>query len=177
MAIAYSPVAFLSTSYRLSPAVELGSFAQFEAGQAGVICAGMDPWARYRIPAPELAALLAQVEPGAPRFAIRVNGRLEGALVLRTNWLAGPYIQLLALAPNVQGQKIGALVMEFIEAQARKSTARNLWVAASDFNAGALRFYERHGFVRTAEIDALLRNDRNEVLLRKKLFASGSTNS
>ncbi|MEQ1694450.1 MAG: GNAT family N-acetyltransferase [Hyphomicrobiaceae bacterium] len=173
MTLASTTVSFLGTSYRLSSAVELSSFAQFEAGQAGVICAGMDPWARYRMTAPELAAFFAQAEPGAPRFAIRVNGRLEGALVVRTNWLAGPYIQLLALAPNAQGQKIGSLVMDFVEGQARKTTARNLWVAASDFNAAALRFYERHGFVRIAEIDALLRNDRNEALLRKKLFASG----
>lgn len=170
MAIVSAPMPFMGPRYQLAPNVELSVFAPFEAGQAGVICAGMDPWARYRATAPELAAFLGQTEPGAPRFAIRVTGRLEGALVLRNNWLAGPYIQMLALAPNVQGQRIGSLVMDFIEAQSRRANARNLWVAASDFNAGALRFYERHGFVRTAEIDALLRNDRNEVLLRKTLF-------
>lgn len=173
MAIASVPVAFAGTRYALSPHVELSVLAPFEAAQAGVICAGMDPWARYRATPSELAAFLSQSESGAPRFAIRVNGRLEGAIVLRTNWLAGPYIQMLALAPNVQGQGIGALVMGFVESQARMAGARNLWVAASDFNEGALRFYERHGFVRVAEIDALLRNDRNEVLLRKKLFAGG----
>ncbi len=173
MAIAGTTAPFLGTHYKLAPNIELGVFAPFETGQAGVICAGMDPWARYRATAQELAALLSQAEPGAPRFAIRVNGRLEGAIVLRTNWLAGPYIQMLALAPSAQGQRVGSLVMEFVESQARKAGCRNLWVAASDFNAGALRFYERHGFVRVAEIDALLRNDRNEVLLRKKLFAGG----
>ena len=173
MAVANAPVPFVGTHYWLSPNVELSVFAPFEAGQAGVICAGMDPWARYRSTASELTAVLTQSEPGVARFAIRVNGRLEGAVVIKTNWLAGPYIQMLALAPNAQGQRIGSLVMEFVENQSRKASARNLWVAASDFNAGALRFYERHGFVRIAEIDALLRNDRTEVLLRKKLFSNG----
>ncbi len=173
MAVANAPVPFVGTHYRLSPNVELSVFAPFEAGQAGVICAGMDPWARYRSTASELAAFLSQSEPGVARFAIRVNGRLEGAVVIKTNWLAGPYIQMLALAPNAQGQRVGSLVMDFVENQSRKASARNLWVAASDFNAGALRFYERHGFVRIAEIDALLRNDRTEVLLRKKLFSNG----
>ena len=173
MAITRAPMPFLDEHYRLSPNVELRVFAPFEAAQAGVICAGMDPWARYRSTPSELAAFLSQSEPGSPRFAIRVNERLEGAVVLKTNWLAGPYIQLLALAPIVQGQNVGSLVMEFVETQARKAGARNLWVAASDFNAGALRFYERHGFVQVAEIDGLLRNDRNEMLLRKKLFTVG----
>ena len=56
-----------------------------------------------------------------------------------------------------------------IEDSARAEKARNVWVAASDFNAGAIRLYERHGFARVAVIDSLVSDGRDEVLLRKKL--------
>jgi ribosomal protein S18 acetylase RimI-like enzyme len=42
-------------------------------------------------------------------------------------------------------------------------------VAASDFNSGALRFYERHGFVRVAALEGLVAEGRSEILLRKRL--------
>lgn len=172
MAIAQPSKPFAADHYQLAPHLELSVLRPFEAVQAGVLCASMDPWARYPMKAAELAAFFSQSEPGAPRFAIRVDGALEGAVAVRVNWFSGPYIQTFALAPAVQGRGIGSAVTAFIEAQARGAGCRNLWVAASDFNDGALRFYERHGFVRVAEIDGLLRDDRAEVLLRKKLAAN-----
>ena len=170
MGITTPSAAFSAQHYSVSPAVALTVLAPFEAGQAGVLCAGMDPWARYQTSAADLTAFFKRTEPGAPRFAIRVNGAFDGVLVLKSNWLAGPYIQTLALAPNAQGQGAGSQILAFIDAHARETRQRNVWVAASDFNAAALRFYERHGFVRVAEIAALLRDDRDEVLLRKTLF-------
>lgn len=171
MAIAGATTPFGQAHYQVSPTIELTLLAPFEAGQAGVLCASMDPWARYRTTAGELTAFFARTEPGAPRFAIRVNGQLEGVLVLKSNWLAGPYIQTFALARLAQGQGTGSLILGFIDAQARAARNRNVWVAASDFNAAALRFYERHGFVRTAEIPGLLQDGRDEILLRKRVTA------
>lgn len=169
MAISGATTPFTQGHYRISPTIELTLLAPFEAGQAGVLCASMDPWARYRTTAGELTAFFLRAEPGAPRFAIRVDGQLEGVLVLKSNWLAGPYIQTFALARLAQGHGTGGQILAWIDAQARAARNRNVWVAASDFNAPALRFYERHGFVRVAEIPALLRDDRDEVLLRKRV--------
>lgn len=163
---------FSEPRYRISPSIELSVLAPFEAAQVGVILASMEPWSRYPISAADLTAFFRQVEPGAPRYGIRIDGQLEGAIAVRVNWMAGPYIQTLALGPMAQGRRAGSQIMAFVEREARRAGSRNLWVAASDFNAGAIRFYERHGFARIADIDGLLRNDRTEVLLRKKLFAT-----
>ena len=59
--------------------------------------------------------------------------------------------------------------MAFMEREARAAEERNLWVAASEINDGAIRFYERHGFVRVAALDGLAYDDRVEFLLRKRL--------
>jgi len=169
MAITGATSPFTQAHYRVSETIELTLLAPFEAGQAGVLCASMDPWARYRTTAGELTAFFSRSEPGAPRFAIRINGQFEGVLVLKSNWLAGPYIQTLAIARIAQGHGAGSLILGFIDRQARAARNRNVWVAASDFNAAAIRFYERHGFVRAAEIPGLLQDGRDEVLLRKRV--------
>lgn len=172
MAIVSPATPFQAPSYQLSPSLELAVLKPVEAAQAGVLCASMDPWARYPVSAAELTGFFSKVEPGVPRFAIRVDGVFDGVITIKTNWFSGPYIQTFALAPVLQGRGIGSAVMAFIEREARAAQSRNLWVAASDFNAGALRFYERIGYHRLAEIDSLLRDNRTEILMRKKLFAS-----
>lgn len=92
-----------------------------------------------------------------------------GALGLRLDWLRGPYVQFLAVLPANQTRGIGALILAWVERQALARAERNLWVAASDFNTGALRFYERHGFSRVADLDGLVREGRKEILLRKRI--------
>lgn len=131
--------------------------------------AAMEPWSVYPYPESALATYLAGARPDAPVFAITVAGAVTGAAGLRLDWLRGPYIQFLGLLHDAQGAGIGAAVLGWIEAEARRSGARNLWVAASDFNAGALRFYSRHGFRPVADLPGLVRDDRTEVLLRKQL--------
>lgn len=135
----------------------------------GEAFAVIDPWAAYPYPAAALARYLASGTPEAPIFALATEGRAAGALGLRLEWLRGPYIQFLGLLPETQGRGIGRQAMAWVEREARRAGARNLWVAASDFNAGALRFYERHGFSRIADLDGLVRDERTEVLLRKRL--------
>ena len=135
----------------------------------GEAFAAMDPWAAYPYPAAALVRYLASGTREAPIFALATEGRAVGALGLRLEWLRGPYIQFLGLLPETQGRGIGGLAMAWVEREARRAGARNLWVAASDFNAGALRFYERHGFSRIADLDGLVRDERTEVLLRKRL--------
>lgn len=151
--------------------------APLQPSQASALAeafAAMAPWAAYPYPAAALATYLASGSQAAPLFAIVAaaqgsTGKLFGAIGLRLDWLRGPYIQFLGLLEEAQGNGIGGTVMAWIEAEARRTCARNLWVATSDFNAGALRFYERHGFSRVAELPGLVRDDRTELLLRKRL--------
>ena len=131
--------------------------------------AAMPPWSRYPFSPKALAGYLAGHEPGAPRYAIHVDGALAGALGLRLNWLRGPYVQFLGILPEQQGHGAGRAVISQLIADARASGDRNVWVAASSFNADALRFYERLGFTRTALLNGLVQDGIDEVLLRLRL--------
>lgn len=151
------------------PALLLAPMTQDAAEFLGAAFSLIDPWARYPLTTGALGAHLGANEPGAPRYALRVGGEPRGAMTLRLNWFSGPYLQFLGVLPCVQGQGIGSLALTWLEAGARADGARNVWVAASDFNTGAIRLYERHGFARVAIIDKLVCDGRDEVLLRKKL--------
>lgn len=174
-----TPAPFALVRHQVGPSVALGALVlepldaalALELGQA---FAAMDPWAAYPFPAAGLASYFASGNAAAPLFAIAsASGGspvgVLGVLGLRLDWLRGPYIQFLGLLAGDQGHGIGGAVMDWIEGEARQSGARNLWVAASDFNAGALRFYRKHGFHHVADLPGLVRDDRTEVLLRKRL--------
>jgi GNAT superfamily N-acetyltransferase len=139
------------------------------AKRLGARFAAIDPWASYPYPASALQAYFAAEEAGAPRFAVRLGGELAGAAGLRLNWLRGPYLQFLGVLPEFQKRGLGASVLDWIESEARRGGERNLWVSASDFNVGAIRFYETHGFVTVAPLPDLVRDGRTELLLRKRL--------
>jgi diamine N-acetyltransferase len=131
--------------------------------------AAMHPWSTYGYPASALASFLASSEPGAPRLALHLDGSIIGAAVIRTAWLRGPYLQFLALLPAAQGRGVGTAFLGWMEREARAAEERNLWVAASEINGDAIRFYERHGFRRVADLDGLVHDDRTEILFRKRL--------
>lgn len=131
--------------------------------------ATMPPWSRYPFSPKALASYLTAHEPGAPRYAIHADGALAGALGLRLSWLRGPYVQFLGILSEQQGHGAGRAVMSQLIADARTSGERNVWVAASSFNADALRFYERLGFTRVALLDGLVQDAIDEVLLRLRV--------
>ncbi|MEI9902060.1 MAG: GNAT family N-acetyltransferase [Hyphomicrobium sp.] len=70
---------------------------------------------------------------------------------------------------GAQGRGLGAAFLAFMEREARAAEERNLWVAASEINVDAIRFYERHGFMATARLDDLAYDGRAEILFRKRL--------
>ncbi|MBX9925610.1 MAG: GNAT family N-acetyltransferase [Hyphomicrobiaceae bacterium] len=175
MAVTTSSPPFLEPFYALdgTPPVYLTPVTVREATALGTMVARMPPWLGYPgMSAAGLTSFLAQEEPGTPRFAVHSDGDLAGTMTVRTNWFRGPYIQLLALAPTAQRTGLGSRLLDFVEAEARRDRQRQIWVAATATNHGALRFYERHGFVRTAEIDGLVADGIVECLLRKRLTYS-----
>lgn len=135
----------------------------------GAAFSQIDPWVRYPFPKPALGAHLGAIEPGAPRYEVSAGAASCGAVGLRLNWFSGPYLQFLGILPGFQGQGLGSIVLSWLDAAARAQGARNVWVAASDFNARAIRLYERHGFKRVAVIENLVADGRDEVLMRKKI--------
>ncbi len=150
-------------------AITLEAISGEFATQLGRSFSALDPWARYPYSADALAKYLAADEPGAPRYAIMQGGNCLGAIGLRANWLAGPYVQFFGLLPDHQRMGIGGRVLDWVEADARCSEARNVWVAASAFNYEAVRFYESRGFLRMATLENLVRDGFSELLMRKTL--------
>lgn len=140
-----------------------------EATDLGQAFAAIDPWASYPYPASALATYFAQGDHSAPLLAVRLGELTVGVMGLRLNWLRGPYLQFLGFLPAFQSLGLGSLALAWIDAQTLLASQRNVFVAASDFNAAALRFYERHGFERIGTLKGLVRDDRDEVLLHKKL--------
>ncbi len=158
---------YSAASYNLGP-VTLRAITAEDAELVGRGLAAIDPWRRANFSSAALTRYLMRDDPAANRFAIHADGVPVGAVSVRNPWLRGPNLELLGLLPSSQGRGIGADVMRWFEAQA-PAGASSLWVLCSDFNAGALAFYERHGFCRIASLDGLINEDFAEILLRKKL--------
>jgi ribosomal protein S18 acetylase RimI-like enzyme len=167
---------FAGLRYELRPATEgqpplvAEPLQPQQAQELGESFAAIDPWATYGYPVSALVSYFAGIEAGAPRFMLSYDGVLAGAVGVRTGWLRGPYIQFLGILPAMQGNGLGALVLDWVEHQARTAGDRNLWVAASSINQGAIRLYERHGFRDAAWLDDLVYDGRTEILMRKRLF-------
>lgn len=135
-------------------------------GLAAAIVA-MPPWSAMDYPSDAMARFLAMAGDGGSRYLIEVDGAEAGAVAVRHPWLKGPYLELLAVLPPFQRRGIGAGVMSWFEQAGRGLGARNLWVCASSFNDGALRFYQRHGFRPAARLPGLVAESYDEILLRK----------
>jgi len=125
------------------------------------------PWSVMSYPAEAMARFLATADGNASHYAVEVEGEQAGAVSVRSPWLKGPYLELLALLPKAQGQGVGSSILVWFEEEALKVGARNLWVCASSFNTRALRFYERHGFEQAATLPGLVADGYDEILLRK----------
>jgi diamine N-acetyltransferase len=138
------------------------------ADELGPQTAAIGPWAHYASDAASVTAALCRTDDGAVRYQVRSGAALAGAVVICCPWLAGPYLQLLAILPAHQNLGIGGKVLSWFEAEAR-DRFRNLWLCVSAFNVAAQRFYARHGFERVATLEGLLRDGDDELLMRKRL--------
>src|SRR5262245_52326379 len=76
-----------------------------------VALASMEPWRTLGISSSTLTRLLTQPDDHLRRHAIAFKGNRVGAVALRTPWLYGPYIALLAILPDFQGRGIGSAVL------------------------------------------------------------------
>ena len=148
--------------------VTLRPMSNSAAEALGPQTAAIGPWAHYRSDAGSVTVALKRSDDGAIRYEVRCGTDLAGAVVVYCPWLAGPYLQLLAVMPAHQNRGIGASILSWFESEAR-SRYRNLWLCVSAFNGDAYRFYRAHGFARVATLEGLLRDGDDELLMRKRL--------
>jgi ribosomal protein S18 acetylase RimI-like enzyme len=164
--------AFALTAHRFGDAmqrpIELRPMTSDVALRLACRLAAIPPWSTMNYPAEGIGAYLTREDLASRRFAILREGALAGVLAVRWPWLRGPYLELLGLAPEFQGQGLGAAALDWMEREGSLVEARWLWLLVSSFNARAIAFYQRRGFERVANLDDLVANGFTEILMRKR---------
>lgn len=130
--------------------------------------AAIDPWRRLAIPLDRLARQFEPAEGVDVRLVTLANEPV-GALVVRRNWLLGPYLQHLSVLPEAQGRGAGRKALALLDAIAVADGQLNVWLCVSAFNTHATAFYRRHGFTEVADLPDLVRPGESEILMRRRL--------
>jgi diamine N-acetyltransferase len=103
-------------------------------------------------------------------WCLALDAKPIGAMVIRDDWLRGPFLTMFAVVPQYQRQGLARASLSWWEADARRNHKSNLWLSVSDFNVPARRLYEQIGFKPVAHLDGLLVDGLDEILMRKRLI-------
>lgn len=158
--------------------------ADADAAEAlGRLVAAQELLVRYGVTPDGLGALLRRLALGMPAgpgetslwLAQDAQGLCGLARFSRTGSLGqGGYLQLIALVPGREGGGLGAQLLLAVEAEvARDSQA--LFLLTSDFNHGAQRFYERHGYRQVGPLPDYARPGITELLYWKSFKVASAT--
>jgi ribosomal protein S18 acetylase RimI-like enzyme len=130
------------------------------------LLAGSDPWLRLGYTAADWRRLLGSARRGREVWVVEEDGVARGLAVVRKSFLAGDYLELLAVSAPARKRGLGGRLLAHVE-RVVFARAPNLFVCVSDFNRAARRFYRRQGYVAVGRLEALLVEDSAEILLRK----------
>ena len=126
---------------------------------------------RYGREAPALERTLSAAHArGEGLLVAEEGGELRGlAWFLREGTLGmGGYLRLIAMLPGAEGKGLGAALLAAFEAETAARSG-HAFLLVSDFNEGAQRFYERHGYERVGAMPGLVLADVAELLYWKRL--------
>lgn len=138
------------------------------AAVLGRACAAIGPWRHYAIGDALMTKQLAAQEAGAVRYQVLVAGEMAGAVIIRSPWLLGPYLQMLAVLPAFQNQAVGDALLRWYERAAVDAGHRQAWLCVTGVNVHAQRFYREHGWQQVGLIPDLVRDGDDELLMRKQ---------
>jgi GNAT superfamily N-acetyltransferase len=79
-----------------------------------------------------------------------------------------PYLRILAVKPVFRNKGVGKRLLRHFEENGF-GRASKVFLAVSDFNVGARRFYKRNGYVRIGIIPELYKKGITEILMMKSL--------
>jgi len=80
---------------------------------------------------------------------------------------SAPYLKLIAVDERARSGGVGAALLAEFERRAPPK-ARMLTLLVSDFNVGAIAFYERHGFARAGALPDFAVDGVTEILMTKR---------
>jgi ribosomal protein S18 acetylase RimI-like enzyme len=134
--------------------------------------AQIEPWVRYGAN-PE--RVQARLESGIAGGDVVLTADIDGAKARGLAFCAlegmfdrSTYLRWLAIHPDHSGKGIGAMLLDAVE-EAVKQHDRDIFLLAADFNTGAQRFYERHGYRQMAVLPDYVVAGVAEVLYWKRL--------
>jgi ribosomal protein S18 acetylase RimI-like enzyme len=133
--------------------------------------AGLPLLARYGSTAARLEAVLAVALARGERLRLAEEGGAPAGLVWfqPSGTLAlGGYLRLIAVVDGAQRRGTGAALLAAFEEETAQESA-HAFLLVSDFNAGAQRFYARHGYRRVGELPGLVLPEVGELLYWKRL--------
>lgn len=117
-------------------------------------------------------ALMAGAIMIAAREAAALSG--DGANLVGFAWIepkgafgSSPYLKLIAVDESRRGSGAGtALLAEY---ERKTASIGRVWtLMVSDFNAGAIKFYENHGYVKVGAIEGFAREGITELIMVKR---------
>ncbi|MBM4244598.1 MAG: GNAT family N-acetyltransferase [Deltaproteobacteria bacterium] len=130
------------------------------------LLASSEPWRTLGYEAADWRRLLGGPLASREAWVLDDGGGARGVAIVRCGFLAGDYLELLAVVAGARGRGLGARLLAHAEA-AVFARARNFFVSVSDFNHDARRFYRRRGYRQVGRLDDLLIAGSAELLLRK----------
>jgi GNAT superfamily N-acetyltransferase len=151
--------------------VDIRPLAREEIPALAAALAALPLMVRYRRDAGSLArSLEAALGRGEGLLVADDGGRLGGlAWFHPAGTLAlGGYLRLIAVVAGGEGKGTGVALLRAFEAETARQSA-HAFLLVSDFNEGAIRFYEREGYRRVGDMPGLVLPDVAEVLYWKRL--------
>lgn len=145
-----------------------------EAGRIAKKLVDMTPWRELGYQASTLQNYLRNTHADFQALCLHVDGKPAGVIALRSPWLRGTLLELLAVLPEFQQQGWGRWLMEWLQAYARDKGQHNLWTLVSAFNTPATRFYHSQGFISIGQLDDFIQESKHELLLRYMINLSST---
>lgn len=148
------------------------SLSPIQPAEAGLLAAeliGMTPWRELGYQVDTLRNYLLAVQQDFECLCLHVDGIPAGVIALRSPWLRGTLLELLAVLPNFQQQGLGKWLIQHLVENAQGKKQRNLWTLTSAFNTAAICFYQSRGFICIGQLDDFIVEGQNELLLRYKI--------
>ena len=127
---------------------------------------GSEPWIRLGYDTRTWESILSLPLRGRESHVMERGGKPVGIALVKPRFLAGDYLEVLAVREDERGRGIGGRLLDHVEETAF-DRGRNLFVCVSDFNPRARAFYARHGYVEIGPIPDLLVRGSAEILMRK----------
>jgi len=128
--------------------------------------AGSEPWITLKRDVE--ASLRIMSDPLREVYLAVTGGKIAGFIVILLQGALVGYIQSICVVPEWRDRGIGGQLMAFAERRILKETP-NVFVCVSSFNTGALKLYQRLGYVVVGELKDYFVFGHSEILLRKTI--------